>query len=325
MTRSRTLLVTLALGLTGLAGVFGVAGVPIASARSVATPAATTPAATTPAATTPAVTAATAAAPRAELTGFSCTQALNPDNRVVSVASVMRPVSGTRDLAVKFDLLERIPGATGPATVVQGSGLGVWVTPAKPALVDLPGDSWQITKPVYDLPAPAAYIFRVLFRWTGATGQVIRTATKESPVCKQPELRPDLVVQAITVTALPQQPDKEQYAAVIANTGRTAAGPFEVLFTPGDNSAPATHTITLLKPGQSRTVTFAGPVCDPGSPPTVTADATDEVDVVTRAGATLTATCPATTTTTTTSATSTTTATSAGSGQPGTAHRRRYP
>jgi len=239
--------------------------------------------------------AASAATPRAELTQFVCQRALDPANRSVSVQAVTRPLTGTRKLAVKFDLLERTPAVPSAATV-RADGLGVWITPTNPTLGQLPGDIWRLNKTVLNLDGPATYRFRVTFRWTGALGKVLGTAVRYTRTCTQRELRPDLLVSSITVGPVTDHPDENLYTAVIADQGATGAGPFEVLFAPGDSSAPITRTVQLLRAGESRSLSFVGPVCDGASPPTVTVDATSEVDDYNRANNTMAAVCPAATT-----------------------------
>jgi hypothetical protein len=242
------------------------------------------------------VPAAAATAPaRAELTQFACQRALDPANRSVSVLAVTRPLTGTRKLAVKFDLLERTP-ATASAAAVRADGLGVWITPTNPTLGQLPGDIWRLNKTVIDLDAPATYRFRVTFRWTGALGKVLGTAVRYTRTCTQRELRPDLLVSTITVTPVAGHPDQDLYTAEIADQGATGAGPFEVLFAPGDSSAPITRTVPFLRAGESRSLSFVGPTCDATSPPTVTVDATSEVDDDDRANNTMAAVCPVATT-----------------------------
>ncbi|MGO9954591.1 MAG: hypothetical protein ACLP50_01185 [Solirubrobacteraceae bacterium] len=209
-------------------------------------------------------------------------------------------------MAVRFDLLERMAGSATAQSLVRAGGLGVWLTPSNPTLGQLPGDIWGLTKTVYDLSAPARYRFRVSFRWTGAQGHTIGTEVELSPTCQQLELRPDLVVESIAISPDPQRPGMDFYAALIADRGATGAGPFEVLFTPGDDSAPMTRTVDFLAAHHTRTLTFAGPLCNGASPPTVTVDATDEISVVSRANAELAAVCPAATATTTSTATATT-------------------
>jgi CARDB len=231
------------------------------------------------------------APPRAQLTHFSCQRALDPGNRSIGVRAVMRPVTGTRRLAIRVDLLQRVGGA-GP-TSVRGGDLGVWVTPSNPTLGQVPGDVWRLDKSVIDLAAPATYQFRVAFRWIGANGHVLDTAVRYSRRCGQPELRPDLTVTSFTVAPVAGRPNQDVYTAVIANRGRTGAGPFEVLFDPGTGAPATTDAITFLGAGRSRTLSFTGPACVAADPPSVTADAARQVDDYDRANNTATAVCPA--------------------------------
>jgi CARDB len=238
--------------------------------------------------------AQTSALARAGLTRFVCHRALDPAERAISVTAAMRPLTGTKHMALKFNLLSTSP-LTGATTAVHFGDLGTWKTPKDPTLGQLPGDVWNLQKSVYQLAAPSTYRFRVLFRWTGRGGQVIGTAVRFSSKCLQIELRPDLLVSSIAVTAIPNRPNYDLYTAVIENTGNSAAGPFEVLFAPADGSAPKTDTVQLLHAHASTSLSFVGPLCTSSTDPTITADSTDEVDDLNRANNSLTATCPAST------------------------------
>jgi hypothetical protein len=238
-------------------------------------------------------TAAAQAPTRSQLVGFACQRALDPPDRSISVKAVMRPVTGTRKLSLKFELLEKSGSA--PAHSVTGAGdLGVWLSPTNPTLGQRPGDVWELNKAVYDLDAPARYSFRVTFRWLGAHNAVLATAVRESGVCVQKELRPDLLVKGVTVNPIPRHPHKERYTAVIANHGATGAGPFQVLFTPGDGSTPQTQTVQHIGAYSAVRESFIGPVCNASTPPTVVADSTSRVDDDNRDNNALTVTCPAT-------------------------------
>jgi hypothetical protein len=230
--------------------------------------------------------------PRAQLHGFVCHRALDPPNRSVSLTAVMRPLPGTRHLSLKFDLLMSAGSPAAPKLVRAGD-LGVWISPKTSTLGQLPGDVWNLQKQVVELGAPATYRFRVLFRWTGVHGHVIGSAVRYSPRCRQRELRPDLLVQSITVTSIPSQPHHDLYTAVIANAGNTAAGPFDVLFAPADGSATLTHTVTLLDAHSSVRESFVGPLCTASSAPTITADSASQVDDLNRDNNAMTTTCPA--------------------------------
>jgi len=238
----------------------------------------------------PVATAAAATPARSQLSAFSCTHAQDPGARAVGVTATMRPLTGTRRMAIRFELLQRSPGL--PVQEVNSGDLSVWRTPANPTLGQLPGDVWRLQKSVYNLDVPFAYQFRVSFRWTGLHGKVLGTATRFTRTCHQRELRPDLAVRSIAVAPIPGHPNKNLYTAVIANQGVTGAGPFQVLFAPGDTSAPTTDTVSFLGAGKTRTLAFVGPSCDAANPPTVSADAASQVDDFDRSNNVLAATCP---------------------------------
>ena len=236
--------------------------------------------------------AASAATPRALLVGQVCQAALDPPARAVSVTAVMRPVTGTKKLQVEFQLLERAAPSAAWAPVA-GPGLGVWLSPTHPAsLGQQPSDVWFVKKPVADLNAPASYRFEVTFRWLGSGGGVLQTTTRLGRVCRQPELRPDLAVESISVVPGPSGASRAAYLAVIENLGLTGAGPFTVELSEG-GSALMDKTVVHLAAHASITVKLDGPACNPTQPPTVTVDPTDQVDVYSRAQATLAAQCTA--------------------------------
>jgi hypothetical protein len=237
-----------------------------------------------------AATAAGVGPPRARLRHLVCQRALDPVGRAISVTAVMRPVKGTAKMSVRFELLSRVKGMTA-VSPVSGGDLNSWISPPNPTLGQRSGDVWNLKKPIVDLMAPATYRFRVQFRWTGAHGRVLATTSRDSQTCFQPELRPDLAVQSITV--LPTTtPGVSSYVAMVKNQGLTAAGPFEVLYSPGGSGAVKTHLLTGLAAQKSRQVTFRGPSCSPTAIPTITADPTDQVDDFNRSNNSKAVACP---------------------------------
>lgn len=239
------------------------------------------------------VATATAGPPRARLRGFVCLRALDPPARAVSVTAVMRPLPGTTKLALRF-ALQRKSGKGESFTAVTGGDLGAWISPANPTLGQLSGDVWRLNKQVIQLVAPAAYRFRVSFRWTGAHHRVLGTAVRVSPTCFQPERRPDLLVQSIVVQPVPGKPQLNRYVATIRNGGATAVGPFEVQFAPGGSAPVKDHLVHRLGPGASDQESFVGAACtSAASAPTVTVDPSRQVDDYNRANNALTAVCPA--------------------------------
>jgi hypothetical protein len=278
-------------GLTGLTGLTALAAMG-AGAALAAAPAA---GARTHGARGHAAAPAPANPTTAALTGFACASTLDPTQRTVSVTSVMRPVPGTRTLAVKFSLLERAPGAAELHSVVTGD-LGQWLAPADPTLGSRAKDIWKLAKTVSDVDAPAAYRFSVAFRWEGTGGRVLAVASRRTPLCSERELRPDVLVARVIVRPSahhPRRGGRARYVAVVANRGLTASGPFSVVFTPGTGARALTRTVASLPPGARLRVSFAGPACQAASPPTVAADPAGQVDDYDRSNNMLTVACPA--------------------------------
>lgn len=231
---------------------------------------------------------AAALLPRSELTAFACHRAAQPDGRSISVRAVMRPVAGTQKMEMRFELLSRSsPGAA--FAEVAGSGLESWISPPDPTLGQRPGDVWIVPDLVRNLPAPAAYRYRVSFRWTGTGGKILATAARTTRDCHQPLFRPDLLVSSIAIEALPDQPAMDKYVATIENDGQApAVGPFSVTFThgPGPSATPPTTPTTTTKtiqrlyagPSNEVNLTFFGPACTASTAPTVVVDPDSTVD-----------------------------------------------
>jgi hypothetical protein len=234
---------------------------------------------------------AATAPPRNATGAIACHQAINPLQRDVSVQATMRPLSGTQMLQIKFSL--NLTGSDAPATAVVASGLGQWLTPSNPTLGQRPGDIWKLSKTVYNLGG-GSYQFAVAFRWLGANGKVLKTATLQSTSCAIKELRPDLAVPSVKVKPISGVPTRDRYLAVVVNQGASASGPFSLRFDPGVVGVSSqTKPITSLNAGQSTKVRFTGPACDAASPPTVVADPTGTVAESDRSNNALTVTCPA--------------------------------
>ena len=147
---------------------------------------------------------------------------------------------------------------------IDAPGFGSWIT-APPAFA-----KYTYDKTVQDLLAPASYRAVVEFRWRDRRGRTVRTEKATSPVCKQPDARPDLVVRKVRV-------ENGDYVAVVFNRGREAAGPFAVGFL-RDSVAIGTVEVTGLAPQTPVTVMLPGLPCAPGTPLEAVADPRSQVD-----------------------------------------------
>ena len=122
---------------------------------------------------------------RATLDGFVCERAGNALDRVIAVDAVMRPMSGTQRMQMKF-VLERKTSGSYAFAPVQGGDLGRWLEPNPVTLGQQPSDVWRLRKLVANLPAPASYRFRVSFRWIGAAAAVLGRSMLTSETCSEP-------------------------------------------------------------------------------------------------------------------------------------------
>jgi CARDB protein len=212
--------------------------------------------------------AAAAPLPRAELHGLICRRAAEPPARVVAITAVMRPMSGTVRMALRFEL-ERRTDRTGSFHTLSGRQLGQWVSPANPTLGQNAADVWMLKQNVVNLPGPAFYRFRVWFRWTGTGGRVLNSAMRVSSSCYQPPPQPDLGVRSIAIKALGNGED--QYTAVIHNGGAAASGAFAVALERA-GAAAQRQVSDPLGPGATKPEVFTAPACASGSNVTVVAD-----------------------------------------------------
>jgi hypothetical protein len=105
-------------------------------------------------------------------------------DRVITVTGVMRSITGTQRLEMKFVLLRRAAGASA-FSAVPGGDLGHWLTPKPATLGQRPSDVWRLKKFVANLPGPAIYRFRVSFHWLGSGTTLLDHQTLVSPQCAQ--------------------------------------------------------------------------------------------------------------------------------------------
>ncbi len=237
--------------------------------------------------------ATTTVQPNDQLRSLVCQKALDPPARAVSIQAVMRPVTGTSKMQMKFELLR----STKPHprfVSVRGRGLGSWISPTDPTLGQQAGDVWILTHPVVNLAAPATYKFRVTFKWLGSDGQTLGTAIQSSPTCYQPEMRADLLVRSLSIAPITSGASAGQsaYIALIGNRGLTGAGPVQVEFADGA-TAPVSGTIAWVGPKSSARERFVAPACTAGTTLTVTVDPMQTIDEYDFANNVLTMPCPA--------------------------------
>jgi hypothetical protein len=147
---------------------------------------------------------------------------------------------------------------------IDAEGFGTWIT--APAGLG----KYTYDKTVQDLLAPASYRAVVDFRWRDRRGKTVRAERAISPVCKQPDARPDLLVRSVRF-------EGGEYVAVIFNRGREAAGAFSVDFL-SDGAPLGTVEVVGLEPQTPVTVMLPSSACAAGTPVEAVADPRSEVD-----------------------------------------------
>jgi CARDB protein len=206
---------------------------------------------------------------RAKLT--SCLSGPDATDRSATFTGSMPRIKGTKRMWMRFDLQVRIPPATTYKTI-KVSGLGVWQKSA----TGKTSSGFVFDQRVQALSAPGAYRVTVRFRWYGRSGKLLRSTSRQSATCTQPDQRPDLHAGDLGGVVGPGAGQATYYLGV-SNEGRTAAGAFDVGFTVAGAEQPA-QRVDGLAPGADQTLTFVGPRCAPGTTLRFVLDARDEVD-----------------------------------------------
>jgi CARDB len=216
--------------------------------------------------------AAQAQAPQLRARLAACQSGPAAAQRTATFVGSMPAVAGTKRMWMRFDLYARLPPAT-VYSALKVPKLGVWQKSA-------PGKAssgFVFTQRVQALAAPGSYKALVRFRWYDRAGRLLRSTTRSSRVCKQPDQRADLRAGTLDAVRGPQ-PDEATYQLDVRNDGHTAAGPFDVVLSVGGVEQPAQRVIGGLAPAATATVTFVAPRCAAGSTLRFVLDAEDEVE-----------------------------------------------
>lgn len=165
----------------------------------------------------------------------------------------MDAVPGASKLQLRFQLLQRLGRGT-RWDRLDVPALRPWHTSA----LGVNRLAWKQT--VDNLRIGGAYKARVTYRWLSAAGTVLDTQTRDTPVCRGPQ--PNIVLGDLSVRPGPTV-DTRTYRVSVSNTGKVDAEDVDVQLAV-DRAALDTQTITHLAAGDTRFVSFTGPVCDRG-------------------------------------------------------------
>ncbi len=195
-----------------------------------------------------------AAASAASVTLTAC----EPSARAAGFEARMDKIAGAARMKLRFSLEARKVGA--PWRRIAAPEFGGWRT-ADPATT-----RYISSRRVTALVGPSSYRAVVRFKWVDADGRTVASARLRSKACWQPDHRPNLKLRALSIEA------GTHYVALVANTGHTASGVFEL------SLAGQTLTVPDLAPGEERLVEADGPECAPGERMKAMADPLDLID-----------------------------------------------
>jgi CARDB len=212
---------------------------------------------------------ATAAAVPATVALTAC----QPRERAAEFEARMDQIPGAARMKLRFTLEARRVGRAWKKVVAPE--LGGWRT------ADAQTTRYISSRRVTALVGPASYRTVVRFRWLDADGAVVAAERARSRACWQPDHRPNLKLKALSVEG------GSTYVVLVANTGRSASGPFDLTVT-----GLPTQVVPTIAPGGEALIEVAGPACEPGAPITATADPLNLVDERSERDNALTRPCP---------------------------------
>ena len=201
------------------------------------------------------VPASAAAAGPASVTLTGCT----PKERTAEFEARMDQIPGAVRMKLRYSLEARKPQR-------------LWRRVASPELGGWRSAATETTRfiserRVTQLVGPSYYRALVRFRWIDEDGHVVARAKARSRSCWQPDHRPNLKLRELSYEG------EGSYVALVANTGRSPTGVFELAIT-----GLASFVNDELLPGEERLIEATGPDCEPGTLVTATADPLNLID-----------------------------------------------
>ena len=172
--------------------------------------------------------------------------------RAATFRGEMNALRGTGRMWMKFRLLERAEGAA-RYRAVSAPGLGVW-RKSKPGVA-----AFAYSQRVLALRGGSSYRALVQFRWVRKNGEVQRRTSRRSGVCRQPGVLPNLQVVDLRSGPGPRA-DTAAYTVEVTNAGASEARDVRVSLRV-DGAPVDSLDIASLPAGESRNVSFTGPLC----------------------------------------------------------------
>ena len=133
-------------------------------------------------------------------------------------------ITGTTSMRVRFRAFRSLSGQPESELLVNSSEkLGYWENP----VVATSGAVSHLVfyKRLFSLDAPASFRAEVNYEWYAAGNRLLKSQTVKLGTCVQPDLRPDLVVDRVTVGAIEGHSDLLRYRVTISNRGKGRSAP----------------------------------------------------------------------------------------------------
>jgi hypothetical protein len=172
------------------------------------------------------------------------------DTHAATFRGRMKAVADSERMGMRFTLFEK--GAAG-FEALAAPGLARWHK-SRPGVA-----AFGYRQTVRGLQPGASYRMQVNYRWYSADGRLIARARRRSPVCRQFEQLPNLIV-AVEDARKTKVDGVLRYGVRVSNTGVAPAGGVAVRMAV-DGGVLDTITIGLLASGESRLLGFRGPSC----------------------------------------------------------------
>src|SRR3954467_5442823 len=184
----------------------------------------------------------------------SCDVGSTAKQRAATFYARMYAVKGTDRMAMRFTLIDR--AGDGPPQVIDSPALSQWRKSSHGV------SRFGYAQSVAGLDAGGVYAMQVQFRWTDSRGRVIRSVKRTSDSCRQ-----EGALSNLSITRVAARPGEssgtELYSVDVKNTGQGDARFVPVdLFV--DSAGADAATVDLVKPGETVTVRFNGPLCKRG-------------------------------------------------------------
>jgi hypothetical protein len=194
-----------------------------------------------------------ARAAQASVSLAECHPSDDVTQRFASFNGQMRSIAGTKQMAMRFTLLERIGGGVSRFKPVSLPELKPWRRSKSGARMFI------YTQRVTALHDDGSYRMRVQFRWYGSNKTLLRSTTLRSRTCRQPAPLPDLSVSSIT-SAPAMANGQRVYSITVANDGLGEARnvPVELKL---DGTVAGRSSVDLLPAQESSVVQIQGPQC----------------------------------------------------------------